>query len=129
MATFSARRGGAFVPRVLTAPTTPQEKLGKRTAGAVISVWGRNTFRRHVMRLTKFVIAFVLLLTSARLSLLADDTPDTPKQQLDKLLEAYKEYGLPLPPADAKLVRYEAWPASVENGNPEPASYALAFLI
>ena len=54
---------------------------------------------------------------------------DAPKQQLDKLLEAYKAYGLPPLPEDAKLVRYEATEEWVRDGEKVPASWALAFRV
>jgi hypothetical protein len=60
---------------------------------------------------------------------LADDAKTSSKQQLDQLLEAYKAYGLPLPPKDAPLVRYEVVIEESENGKKPPPRHYLAFLI
>jgi hypothetical protein len=48
---------------------------------------------------------------------------------LDQLLLDYRSLGLPMPPADAPLVRYEADGVSLINGKVQPISYLLAFLL
>lgn len=50
---------------------------------------------------------------------------DPPK--LADLLTEYKDLGLPLPPAKARLVRYEYGGGGIVNGKVQPTSYALAF--
>src|SRR5262245_37413566 len=48
---------------------------------------------------------------------------------LDELLKQYKELGLPFPPKEAKLVRYQdGWEDGV-NGKIRPKGYSLAFEI
>ena len=47
---------------------------------------------------------------------------------LDDLLNEYKALGLPLPPNEAKLVRYESGGRTIINGVAQPPSYSLAFL-
>lgn len=59
----------------------------------------------------------------------ADVAAQTPKQELDQLLGAYKAYGLPLPPADAPLVRYLAYKEYTDMGVRHPARYWLAFQV
>src|SRR5690242_7017393 len=49
---------------------------------------------------------------------------DSPEQ----LLIDYRALGLPMPPQDAKLVRYEAGGGGLVNGKVQPPSYGLAFL-
>ena len=47
---------------------------------------------------------------------------------MDELLADYRAYGLPLPPADAKLVQFECGSGSI-NGKPLPKTHFLAFLL
>ena len=46
---------------------------------------------------------------------------------LDELLKEYQALGLPLPPREAKLARYEAIRGYVIDGKAEPPRYQLAF--
>ncbi len=54
--------------------------------------------------------------------------PRDARVRLDEFLAEYRRYGLPLPPKDARLVRYETTPPHLFNGKPRPAQYSLAFL-
>jgi hypothetical protein len=47
----------------------------------------------------------------------------------DALLASYRGYGLPLPPAGARLVRYKAGGGSIVNRKVQPIIYGLAFEI
>jgi hypothetical protein len=47
----------------------------------------------------------------------------------DQLLADYRDYGLPLPPKDAKLVRFESGGRHVSNGKLMPPTYFLGFLL
>jgi hypothetical protein len=48
---------------------------------------------------------------------------------LDQLLTDYRGYGLPLPPEEAKLVRFESGGRYYLNGNLMPPTYFLGFLL
>jgi hypothetical protein len=48
---------------------------------------------------------------------------------LEQLLEDYKSYGLPLPPKDAPLVRFESGGGGKVNGVVRPLEYSLGFLL
>jgi hypothetical protein len=48
---------------------------------------------------------------------------------LEQLVIDYRALGLPLPPKDAKLVRYEAGGGGLVNGKVQPKWYGLAFLL
>jgi hypothetical protein len=79
--------------------------------------------------LQRIAVTFLIVATTCA-PIFAQDTPATTREQLDKLLEAYKAYGLPLPPADAKLVRYRyqgSW-TTAEGKKPAPV-HGLAFLL
>jgi hypothetical protein len=54
---------------------------------------------------------------------------ETLENRLDQLLVRYREYGLPLPPADAPLVRIESRPEQRVHDGTKEASYLLAFLL
>src|SRR5262249_20893571 len=59
----------------------------------------------------------------------AADQKAKPKPQLDALLAAYRTYGLPLPPAGAKLVRFEnGWTSQNAEGE-EIIHHSLGFLL
>lgn len=49
------------------------------------------------------------------------------ENQLESLLHAYKAYGLPVPPAESPLVRFEAGGGGKVNGVVQPIEYSLAF--
>jgi hypothetical protein len=49
------------------------------------------------------------------------------ERSLELLLEDYRALGLPLPPKEAKLVRYEAGGGGIVNRKVQPKSYSLAF--
>jgi hypothetical protein len=51
------------------------------------------------------------------------------ENSLYQLLADYRGYGLPLPPDDAKLVRFESGGSTVINGKLTPPSYFLGFLL
>jgi hypothetical protein len=51
------------------------------------------------------------------------------ENSLDQLLADYRGYGLPLPPKDAKLVRFESGGRYVLNGKLMPPTYFLGFLL
>jgi hypothetical protein len=53
----------------------------------------------------------------------------TIEQGFDSLLADYRGYGLPLPPADAKLVRFESGGRYVLNDKLMPPTYFLGFLL
>lgn len=78
--------------------------------------------------LQRVAITFLIVATTCA-PIFAQDTAATSREQLDKLLAAYKAYGLPLPPANAKLVRYLACREYVDNGVRHSAKYGLAFLL
>lgn len=48
---------------------------------------------------------------------------------LDQLLTEYRGYDMPLPPADAKLVRFESGGRYILNGKLMPPTYCLGFLL
>src|SRR5260370_22389620 len=48
---------------------------------------------------------------------------------MDQLLDVYRDYGLPLPPADAKLVRIDIGSGYIVNSEPTAPSYLLGFLL
>jgi hypothetical protein len=50
-----------------------------------------------------------------------------PPPKLADLLAEYKGLGLPLPPAKARLVRYESGGGGIVNGRVQPTTYSLAF--
>lgn len=50
------------------------------------------------------------------------------ENRLDALIVEYRDLGLPLPPKEAKLVRYESGGGGIVNGKVQPKRYALAFL-
>src|SRR5436305_253253 len=50
-----------------------------------------------------------------------------PLPALDELLKQYQALGLPLPPKEAKLVRYEAGGGGIVNDVVQPKYYGLAF--
>jgi hypothetical protein len=52
-----------------------------------------------------------------------------PLPSLNNLLKEYETLGLPLPPKDAKLLRYEAGGGFIYNGKLKPKTYSLAFEI
>jgi hypothetical protein len=54
---------------------------------------------------------------------------DTIESSLAGLLAAYRDYGLPLPPDDARLVRFESGGRYVLNGKLMPPTYFLGFLL
>ncbi len=47
----------------------------------------------------------------------------------DQLLEDYRGYGLPIPPADAKLVRFESGGRYILNDKLMPPTYFIGFLL
>jgi hypothetical protein len=49
------------------------------------------------------------------------------ERSLELLLEDYRALGLPLPPKEARLVRYEAGGGGIVNRKVQPKSYSLAF--
>jgi hypothetical protein len=51
------------------------------------------------------------------------------ENSLDTLLADYRAYGLPLPPDDAKLVRFESGGRYILNGKLMPPTYFLGFLL
>ncbi len=51
------------------------------------------------------------------------------ENSLDQLLVDYRAYGLPLPPANAKLVRFESGGGGTVNGQRMPPTYMLGFLL
>ena len=51
------------------------------------------------------------------------------ENSLDQLLADYRGYGLPLPPEDAKLVRFESGGRYILNGKLMPPTYFLGFLL
>jgi hypothetical protein len=51
------------------------------------------------------------------------------ENSLGGLLADYRAYGLPLPPADARLVRFESGGGSIANGKQTPPEYFLGFLL
>jgi hypothetical protein len=53
----------------------------------------------------------------------------TENPSLDQLLAEYRSYGLPLPPVDAKLVRFESGGRYVLNGKLMPPTYFVGFLL
>ncbi len=54
---------------------------------------------------------------------------DSPADALPELLKLYQELGLPIPPKNAKLVRYESGGVGFVNGVRQPPTFSLAFLI
>jgi hypothetical protein len=54
---------------------------------------------------------------------------DTIENSLDQLLADYRAYGLPLPPADARLVRFESGGRGIVNGKRMPPEFFLGFLV
>jgi hypothetical protein len=59
----------------------------------------------------------------------AADVATVIENSLEQLLIDYRALGLPLPPKDAKLVRYEAGGGGLVNGKVQPTVYGLAFLL
>lgn len=51
------------------------------------------------------------------------------ENSLDQLLADYRHYGLPLPPEEAKLVRFESGGGYIINDKLMPPSYFLGFLL
>ena len=51
------------------------------------------------------------------------------ENSLEQLLADYRGYGLPLPPDDAKLVRFESGGRGIVNGKLTPPTYFLGFLL
>src|SRR5262249_470140 len=51
------------------------------------------------------------------------------EQGFDQLLADYRDYGLPLPPKDAKLVRFESGGRYILNDKLMPPTYFLGFLL
>jgi hypothetical protein len=51
------------------------------------------------------------------------------ENSLDQLLIDYRALGLPLPPKDAPLVRYEAGGGGLVNGKVQPTVYGLGFML
>jgi hypothetical protein len=51
------------------------------------------------------------------------------ENSLDQLLADYRGYGLPLPPDDAKLVRFESGGRGIVNGKLAPPTYFVGFLV
>lgn len=50
-----------------------------------------------------------------------------PVPALDELLKEYQELGLPMPPNEAKLVRYESGGGGIVNRVVQPKTYSMAF--
>src|SRR5262249_34380373 len=50
------------------------------------------------------------------------------ENSLEQLLQDYKDYGLPLPPKDAPLVRHSHGGGGKVNGVVQPITYSLAFM-
>ena len=71
--------------------------------------------------LRSFAFAGTLALLVLAASVMAG-APD-----LDGLLKEYRALGLPLPPDDAKLVRYESGGGGLVDGKVQPKLFALAF--
>lgn len=80
-----------------------------------------------MLPLHRLVMASLLTLTG--LAFLSSSARAEPLASLDDLLKEYRALGLPLPPKEAKLVRYEAGGGGIVNGEVQPTDYALAFLI
>ncbi len=74
-----------------------------------------------------WALAFLCILTWRPAALVTLD--DTPPASLAELLKLYQEVGLPLPPKNAKLVRYATGGQGFINGVPQPPEHSLAFLI
>ncbi|HEY1859778.1 MAG TPA: hypothetical protein VGG61_05470, partial [Gemmataceae bacterium] len=70
------------------------------------------------------VALFNLVVFVAPPSFAADDV-----QTLDEYLNQYRDLGLPLPPNDAPLVRYESGGGGLINGEVDPIRYSLGFLL
>jgi hypothetical protein len=51
------------------------------------------------------------------------------ENRLDYLMQLYREYDLPFPPNEAKLVRYESGGGRLVNEKPQPLTYTLGFLL
>jgi hypothetical protein len=51
------------------------------------------------------------------------------RARLDALLAEYRRHGLPLPPANARLVRYRSNGEGLFNGEVTPPQHSLAFLV
>ena len=51
------------------------------------------------------------------------------ENSLEQLLEDYRAYGLPLPPKDAPLVRFESIMGFTVNGKIYPPTYSVGFLL
>lgn len=51
------------------------------------------------------------------------------ENSLDQLLADYRTYGLPLPPEDARLVRFVSGGGGSVDGKPTPLTYSLGFLL
>lgn len=76
---------------------------------------------------TRRTLAPLLVLTSLGWAL--SSVAAEPLPSLDALLKDYKALGLPLPPPEAKLVRYEAGGGGIVYGVVQPTRYGLAFQI
>lgn len=63
----------------------------------------------------------------ATLLLLVPVLAATSDSVFDDLLKEYRALGLPLPPEDAKLVRYDAGGGGIINRVVQPIRYGLAF--
>ena len=72
-------------------------------------------------------LAVLCILTLRPVALAATD--DTPMASLAGLLKLCREVGLPLPPKNAKLVRYESGGKVILDGVLQPQKYSLAILI
>jgi len=65
----------------------------------------------------------------AEVSRRATDIAAVIENTLEQLVIDYRAFGLPLPPKDAMLVRYEAGGGGLVNGKVQPKVYAPAFLV
>lgn len=76
------------------------------------------------MRAIGLCILFVLTSTQA-IAFVTDPAPP----DINQLLEVYRRFGLPLPPAEAPLVRVQVAGGGLVNGKAQPPEHALAFLV
>jgi hypothetical protein len=65
----------------------------------------------------------------AEIQLRATGLVDTIENSLEGLLIEYRSLGLPIPPQDARLVRYVARREKLGDGKIQPKAYSLAFLV
>ena len=63
------------------------------------------------------------------LPLLHSRAADSPAAALTELLRLSKELDLPLPPKDAKLVRYDDFGVVIANGVRQPPTFSIGFMI